>query len=55
MIVNVSRTPIGSGENGLSNALDRERARYHERQRGLLARVLRGKPKPAPGDPNPAA
>ena len=26
MIANVSGTPIGSGENGLSRALDRERA-----------------------------
>jgi len=39
-------------EGQLINALDRERARYHERQSALLARVLRGKP--TPGDPDPA-
>lgn len=51
MITNVNGTPIESGENGLNKALDRERARYHERQAALLARVLRGTPKPAPGGP----
>ena len=43
MIANTGGTPVESGENGLINALRRERTRYYERQAALLARVLGGK------------
>jgi hypothetical protein len=42
MIANTGGTSIGSGEDGLINALRRERTRYHERESALLARVLGG-------------
>ena len=46
MIANTGGASVGSGEDGLINALRRERTRYHERQSALLARVLCGKSKP---------
>lgn len=42
MIENTGETSIGSGEDGLINALRRERTRYHERQSALLARCWEG-------------